>query len=369
VTVLQPIIYLIRKEFRQVFRTREMIMMLFIMPIIQTLILGFAITSEVKHLKLLVVDLDDSRTSRELVRRFTRNDRFDVVGYSPDVRAVAEDIRKWRAQAGLVIPRGFEQDWKNGLKPQVGLAMDAIDGNTAGVAAAYAQQILAGFAATLVPAGTPNPWAVEDRMWYNPGLVNAQFMIPGLVVIIVTMVSMMMSSMALVKEKEIGTLEQLMVTPITKLQLLIGKLFPFLALTFVELAVSLTAGQLLFGIRMNGSYLLLAGLALLYLFTTLGIGLLVSTLTQTQQQAMFFSWFFMVFMILLSGLFIPIENMPPVIGKITLLNPMRYFVAIMREIFQKADTLTHMWRDVLPMTAYGMTIFTVAVVAFRKRVR
>jgi ABC-2 type transport system permease protein len=362
-----PILHLIRKEFRQVFRTREMIAILFVMPIIQTLVLGFAITSEVKHLKLVVADLDNTRESRELVRAFTTTDRFDMVGQTNEPDAINNDIRQWKAQIGVIIPENFAADWQNGRTPQVGLVLDAIDGNTAGVASGYARQVLTRFAAGKSPVGLST--GLEERMWYNPDLANAQFMIPGLVVIIVTLVSMMLSSMALVKEKEIGTLEQLMVTPITKWQLLIGKLTPFLLLTFVELAISLTAGQLVFGIRMAGSYFLLAGLALIFLFTTLGIGILVSSLTSTQQQAMFFSWFMMVFMLLLSGVFIPIENMPLAIKRITLLNPMRFFVAIMREIFQKGNTLPHMWRDVVPMTVYGLVIFSTAVITFRKTVK
>ncbi len=366
---MRPILTLVRKEFRQIFRTREMIAMLFIMPLIQTLILGFAVTNEVKHLRVLVADLDDTRSSRAMVRGFTTTDRFDVTGYTTDVNDITTAIREWKAQVGLVVPRGFQADLQRGLQPQVGLLVDAIDGNTAGVATGYAQSIVSGFAATVLPVGAASPYAVEERMWYNPGMDTASFMIPGLVAIVVTMVSMMMSSMALVKEKEIGTLEQLLVTPITRWQLLVGKLAPFLALTFVEMAFTLTAGSLVFGLHMAGSYWLLGALALVYLFTTLGLGIMVSTHTQTQQQAMFFSWFFMVFMILLSGLFIPIENMPSAIRAVTCLNPMRYFVAIMRDIVVKGATLGQLWRLVLPMAGFGAGIFLLAAATFHKRVK
>jgi len=213
------------------------------------------------------------------------------------------------------------------------------------------------------------PATMEERMWYNPDLSTQQFMIPAIVVILLTILPMMLSAMSLVKEKEIGTLEQLMVTPLKRLELLVGKLIPFLILSYVELSIVMTVAILFFKIPMNGSYVLLAFLALLYLFTTLGLGIFISTVGRSQQQAMFIAWFFMVFMIMLGGFFIPIENMPSAIQKLTYLNPMRYSIQIVRDIFQKGSSLRFLAKDVIPMAVFGFLIFTFSVVKFQKRVK
>lgn len=209
---------------------------------------------------------------------------------------------------------------------------------------------------------------MQERMWYNPNLSPEQYMVPGIVVLLLTIVSMMLSAMSLVREKEIGTLEQLMVTPLKKHQLIFGKVIPFLILAFVEFMVVLQIAQWIFQIEMVGSLPLLSLLALLYLFATLGLGVFISTITTTQQQAMFVAWFFMVFMIIMGGFLVPIENMPPFLQKLTYINPMRYFMYMMRDIFQKGSSLHYLLKDAIPMTAYGVVIFTASVLKFQKRV-
>lgn len=372
---MQQIYYIIRKEFKQIFRTREMIAIIFVAPLIQMLILGFAITNEVKHVKLVIADRDDSFASRELTRSFQNTDRFDFVGYLNSDQGIKDAIHNWKAQMAIVIPPQFGRDLQRNLSPEIQLIVDGIDGNTAGVALGYARGIITQFIQNLI--GSPLQRVKysqirlvrqEDRMWYNINLDNAQYMVPGIVVVLITIISMMLSAMNLVREKELGTLEQLMVTPIRKHQLLLGKLIPFLILTFVELAIVMKAAQIIFFISMEGSLLLLFGLASLFLFTTLGLGIFVSTITQTQQQAMFVSWFLMVFMLLMSGLFIPIENMPELLKKLTYLNPMRYFMYIMRDIFQKGSSLQYLIKDVAPMTFYGLVIFGLSILKFQKRI-
>ncbi len=376
---MQPILQLIRKEFKQVFRTREMIAILFFIPIIQTLVLGFAITNEVKDVKLLIADMDQSPTSRAIIKEMLHTDSFKPIGEAKSYEEIDRAIESWKAQLGILIPPDFEADLMAGKKPRVAVVVDGIDGNTAGVAGGYLRDILSDwgvdYATRMVMRQgiegmkrAKSPVGFETGMWFNENLEASQFMVPGIVVIMISLVSMMMSAMGLVREKEIGTLEQLMVTPIKKWQLLIGKLLPFLLLTFVELFLSLFIAQMIFDIHVQGSYFLLAGLALLYLFTTLGLGVLISSMTSSQQQAMFFSWFFLVFMILLSGLFIPIKNMPWAIKQITWLNPMKYFIVIMREITAKGSSLPFLLSEVVPMTLYGIIIFSLSIVSFRKRV-
>jgi len=209
---------------------------------------------------------------------------------------------------------------------------------------------------------------MEERMWFNEDLDNAQYMIPGIIAMLITVVSMMLSSINLVREKEIGTLEQLMVTPLKRHELLMGKILPFLILTFVELGIVLIAGQIVFSVEVKGSYLLLASLSFLFLFTTLGLGIFISTITSTQQQAMFVSWFVMVFMIMISGFFIPIDNMPDFMQKLTYLSPMRYFLYIVRDIIQKDAGFIYLLKDIIPMTIYGLLIFVVSTIKFQKRV-
>lgn len=372
---MQQIYYIIRKEFKQIFRTREMIAIIFIAPLIQMLILGFAITNEVKHVRLIISDGDDSFVSREMIKGFQNTDRFNFVGYLNSDNGLKDAIHSWKAQMAIVIPIGFGRDLQRNLYPEIQLIVDGVDGNTAGIALGYAQGIINQYVQNYLNHPLERIYhkkvhmiRLEERMWYNMNLDNAQHMVPGIVVVLITIISMMLSGMNIVREKELGTLEQLMVTPIKKHQLLLGKLIPFLILTFIELAIVMKAAQIIFSIKMEGSLFLLFALALLYLFTTLGLGIFVSTITQSQQQAMFVSWFLMVFMLLMSGLFIPIENMPALLEKLTYLNPMRYFMYVMRDVFQKGSSIQYLAKDVIPMTFYGLIIFVFGVLKFQKRV-
>lgn len=369
------ILQMIQKEFRQIFRDRPMIAIIFLVPVVQLLILSYAITTDVKHIKVSIIDYDKTPFSREIVRAFSHTERFDIVEQNSDLMSIGNNMRSWKVQMALVIPAEFTKEVKRNLHPQLYLAVDGVDGNTAGIALGYAQTILLRFgvelSASQISAIGHSPVhlvSMIERMWYNLELDSQQYMVPGIVVILLTIIPMMLSAMSLVKEKEIGTLEQLMVTPLRKHQLLLGKIIPFLILSYVELSIVMSVAILFFNIAMNGSYLLLAGLSLFYLLTTIGLGIFISTFTGTQQQAMFVAWFFMVFGIIMSGFFIPIENMPAFLQKLTYLNPMRYFIIIIREIFQKGSGLSYLWQDSLLMTIFGILIISLAVGKFRKRI-
>ena len=396
---MQPILYMLRKEFKQIFRTREMLAIIFVMPVIQMAVLGFAITNEVKHIKLIISDHDNSRISREIADQFSNTDRFNIVGRETDGQVIESQIHGWNAQMALIIPLDFQRDLQRNQQPDLQIIVDGLDGNTAGVAIGYAQGILTEYAAkylqnprqqaalmaslsassgdgeslqnqlSAAQRNRPHTVSMQQRMWYNLNLDSAQYMVPGIVALLLTIISMMLSSISLVREREIGTLEQLMVTPLKRYQLLLGKLLPFLILAFIEFFVVLQAAQIIFSIHMQGSYVLLGWMTLLYLFTTLGLGVFVSTVTGSQQQAFFLLWFFFVFMIMMSGLFIPIENMPQILQKLTYLNPLRYFIAIVRDVFQKGATAPFLIREALPMALLGLLIFTFSVLNFRKRVQ
>jgi ABC-2 type transport system permease protein len=372
---MQRILYMMIKEFRQIFRTREMLGVIFGVPLVQMIILGFTITNEVKNVSLLIADQDNSNISRELVRAFEQTDRFKISSYENSQRSIIEAMQNWEAQIVLIIPPNFARNLERNIQPEIQILIDGLDGNTAGIASGYAQGILSKFSEQWlkkplqqISKNKSHSVVMQERVWYNPNLDNAQYMIPGIVVVLITVISMMLSGISLVKEKEIGTLEQLMVTPLQRHQLLLGKVLPFLCLTFIELTIVMIAAQFIFSIEVKGSYILVGFLSFLFLFTTIGLGIFVSTITSTQQQAMFVAWFMMVFMLMMSGFFIPIENMPLTLQKITYLNPMRYYLYIIRDIFQKGSSLRYLLNDVIPMTMYGILIFGFSVLKFHKRI-
>jgi ABC-2 type transport system permease protein len=372
---MQRMLTMIKKEFKQIFRDKPMMAIIFVVPLVQLLIMSFAITVDVKHIKLVIADLDNSKLSRDIVNSFGNTDRFDIVGHTRDLNQIKDQFKEWQTQMALIIPTNFARDLQRNLKPQIQLSVDGVDGNSAGVALGYASGILSQFGLNhmIHPKRRQilkdtHIVTMEERMWYNLDLSSKQYMVPGIAVVLLTILPMMLSAMSLVREKEIGTLEQLMVTPLKKHQLLLGKLIPFLILSFIELTILIIVAIFVFNIPMVGSFGLLAFLAFLYLFTTLGLGIFISTMTNSQQQAMFFAWFIMVFMILMSGFFIPIENMPETLRKLTYLNPMRYFLYIVRDIFQKGSSLQYLYKDAIPMAFYGIAIFSFSVLKFQKRV-
>jgi len=373
---MQAILYLIQKEFRQIFRDRAMLFILFFAPLVQMTVLGFAITVDVKNVRTLIVDYDRSPTSREIGRKFEHNPYFSVVGYSPDQQTMRRHIDDWDAQMAIVIPPDFSRDLIRQIFPEIQVIVDGVDGNTAGVALGYARGVLADYATEVIASDLRFGARMQEaslikpqtRMWYNLDLESKEYMVPGLIAVLLTMISMFLSSMGLVREKEIGTLEQLMVTPIKSWQLIIGKVLPFLILGFVELALMLGVAFVVFQLEVAGSVTLLFALSALYLLSTLGLGIFVSTLAHTQQQAMFISWFFMIFMIFMSGFFFPIENMPPFIQKLTYLDPMRYFVTILREIFLKGSSAGFLKIQILAMTGFGILILGLSSLKFRKRI-
>jgi ABC-2 type transport system permease protein len=367
---------LVIKEFRQIRRTRAYLAVIFVAPFMQLLIMGSAITNEVKHIPLVVVDQDMTPSSREIVRSFRAVDLFDFRGFADSYRQAVRALDDGRAKAVLVIPRDFEEDMERGTNPSVQVLIDGVDGNSAGITLGHItsmvsriQQKWAANRRIRNPsaAGQADMVEVIPGLYYNPELDSKLNFVPGLIGLLLLMITTMLTAVNIVREKELGTLEQLMVTPLGGIQLIIGKIIPFTILGIVQFTVGIIAARLVFGIPINGSIPLLYGMVLLFLMSTLGLGIFVSTITRTQQQAMFVAWFTMIFALLLSGFFVPIKNMPRLVQYLTYINPLRYFINVLREIYLKATPLRYLWQEAAAMGTLGFLLIVATSLGFHKR--
>ncbi|MBN1446937.1 MAG: ABC transporter permease [Bacteroidetes bacterium] len=374
---MQRILYLIQKEFRQIFRDRAMIAALFAVPFIQLVILGNAITTDVTNVDVMVSDLDRTPMSRHFAERFSTTEYFHLVLMEPDYNALRGHLDNGRAKLAIVIPPHFQRDVITGRTPVIQVLVDGIDGNSAGVALSYLARIAEEHQAQLLQTEPALGRSLreariirsEPRFWFNPELESEVYIIPGIVALILLIITVFLTSMGIVREKEIGTLEQLLVTPIRSTQLILGKIIPFSILGFVEITVAMGFIYLLFGIGVEGSLWLLFLESAIFILTTLGVGIFISTISETQQQALFVGWFFMIFAILLSGFFIPIANMPDVIQYLTYLNPLRYFMVILREIYLKGTPLHYLLPETIAMAAFGLMVFSAAVLRYRRIIK
>lgn len=370
---MRTIRFLLQKEFLQIFRTRTMVGILFVMPIIQLIVLAHAATFDVKNVRVGLVDDDGTPTSRRLVERFRASEYFTLEGRTFSEAAAADALTRRQVDLVVHVPRHFERELQRGETVRVQLGFDGENAPVAGVAQSYALQVVERFNRDVRVDLAPQDLQLREvrirvvpAFWYNPELDYQAFMVPGILVLLVTIVGMLLSSMNIVREKEIGTIEQLNVTPIEKSQFIVGKLLPFWIIALVELALGLAIAWLLFRIPMEGSLSLIFGVAALYLLVVLGLGLWVSTVTETQQQAMFISWFCMVIFILMSGLFTPIESMPTWAQRLTLLNPVAYFVEIMRRVLLKGAGFGAIQGLVASLIAYAGLVLSLAVWQYRK---
>lgn len=362
---MRTVLALIRKEFLQVFRDRNMLRVIFVMPFIQLLVLGYAVDTDVRRIDTAVYDFDRSRMSREFVRSMSAGDYFVTGSADISVLDLDKDFTENRYNAAVVIPRDFGRDMENGKTASAALIVDGSNANSAGIALAYAGLITAQF--NRRTAGLAQPISIRQKLLYNPEAESVYYMVPGIVAVLLTMITVMLTSMAIVREREMGTLEQVMVTPISTPAFILGKTIPFAILGFVEMSMALALGILWFGIPFAGSWALLYGLSLIFLFTTLGMGMFISTITGTQQQAMFFAWFFSIFAIMTSGFFTPIENMPRIVQYMTYVNPLRFYMRIVRGIMMKGAGVDTLYRDIIAMVIYSAVIFSFAWLRFSKR--
>ncbi len=374
---MRRIRFLIWKELIELRQDPRLFGIVVLAPIIQLFLLAYAATTDVRNVPIVVADADRSSASRELVSRFEASPSFTVlsiVGSPDEIDAPLERGDAWMA---LVVPRGYGAALAGGQAQAVQIVADGSDANSAGVSLSYATNLVAAYGQELaeraaVAAGRGDAPAAGIqpvvRVWFNARLESRDFMIPGIVALLLLVITTNLSSMGIVREKELGTLEQLNVTPLTRAELIIGKLLPYGMVGLIDVLLVLSVAIFWFHIPMRGSYILLFAMTLVYLVSTLGLGLFVSTISNTQQQAMMTTtFFFLMPMMLLSGFVFPIENMPAVVQPITYLIPLRYFLVILRSIFLKGVGLETLWPQALALAAWGVGILMLAIARSTKR--
>ena len=374
------LLYLIQKEFIQIFRNKTMLPLILIMPVVQTMLLSFAASYEVKNLSLSVVDHDKSVASRNLIAKFTASGYFRVQSATEAYKIAESEMARDSADMIVEIPARFEQTFVRDGHAQVGITINAINAQKAGLASAYSngiirefnQEMVAAWAPRLAEAGAVTTPAANIEVtysnWYNPRLDYKTFMVPGILGMIVSMIITFLSALNIVRERELGTIEQLNVTPLKKWQFILGKLLPFWMLSLVMMTIGLTIGWLAFRIPIEGDIWLIFLYTATFTPCMLGLGFLISNFAETQQQAMFSSWFFLLIFIMMSGLFTPIDSMPVWAQWLDKLNPVHYFVAFMRLVLLKGAGFNEIRENYFSIVAYAVVVNTLAVLTYRKTV-
>jgi ABC-2 type transport system permease protein len=367
------VLHLMRKELLELRQDPRLFGIVILAPIIQLTVLGYAATTDVKDVPVVVVDADRTTASRALIDRFDASDNFTIVGLVGSTDDIDSWLERGDAWMAISIPPRYGETIGRGDTATIQIVADGTDSNSTTVALGYARQLIAGYAEDLLSnqAGgraPPPPVAAAVRVWFNPDLISRDFMIPGIVALLLLVITTNMSAMAIVREKELGTLEQLNVTPLARWQLITGKLLPYALIGIIDVVLVLIVAIWWFEVPMRGSIALLFGLSVVYLLTTLGLGLFISTISATQQQAMMTTtFFFLTPMIYLSGFIFPIENMPAWIQPVTYLIPLRYFLVILRGLFLKGVGLETFWPQALALLAWGLAILVLATLRSSKR--
>jgi ABC-2 type transport system permease protein len=367
--------HMLVKEFIEVFRDPRMKAFIFVVPIMQLLIFSYAASTDVRHIATAVYDLDNSVTSRDLVSRFEKSGYFDVREYIASDAHERELLDRGRVSVVLHLDKGFEDDLLAGRSAPFQMIVDGTDSNTAGIVLGYSNAIVQQFSQQVLDERIhrlrgdmrrPGQVVLQTRTWFNENLESRNYFVPGVIALMITLLTLLLTSMAIVREKEIGTMEQIMVTPIRPLEFILGKTVPFAMISFVDLVLVTLVGVLWFEIPVRGSFVLLVFATSIYLLSTLGVGLLISTLCQTQQQAMMSTFFFFMPAVLLSGFMFPIANMPVVVQWLTYLDPMRYAMVILRGIFLKGVGMSILWPQIAALAVIGAATLGLASRRFRK---
>jgi ABC-2 type transport system permease protein len=376
---------LVRKELIQALRNPRMRVLLFMPPLLQLIIFGYAANMDVESARIAWMDMDQSRESRDLLAEFQGSGRFEIYAFPDRDSDMQRLLDASTVDAAVRVLPGFARDVDRGRTAAVQVLVDGTNSNTASIVTSYASQTIARFSQTKLRAlqqdklvgrtfATGEPVSInvprlrsESRVWFNPDLRSRNYFVPGVVVNIITLVTLMLTSMAIVREKEIGTMEQLMVTPIRPIELMIGKTVPFAFVGLFDTMLVVAAALVVFHVPFRGSFLLLLGSSVLFLLTTLGAGLFISTVSRTQQQAMMATFLFFQPFFLLSGFAFPIRNMPLAVQYLTFLNPVRYFLEVVRGIFLKGTGMSVLWPQLAALAVIGVSILLVSASRFHKK--
>ena len=362
---------LVRKELIQTLRDPRMRRVLFVAPVIQLVIFGYAVTTDYRETPTFVVDHDRSARSRELAEALTSSGYFEIAATSARAADLVRALDRGTATMGLVIPAGFESDLEAGRTARVQLLIDGTNSNLAQVVLGYAEVVVQSFGAR-VSLGSPSAFAgaveLRERAWFNPDLESRDYNVPAVMGMILLLMCLLLTSLAVVRERELGTLEQLMVSPLRPWELIAGKTLPFALVGLVDMVLIAGVALLWFRVPFRGSFLLLLGGTLLYLVCALGIGLLISTTAATQQEAFMTTFLVLMPTMLLSGFMFPVTSMPDTLQTITLINPMRHYLDVVRGVFLKGAGPVALWPQLAAMAALGMVILGLAGARFRKRI-
>jgi ABC-2 type transport system permease protein len=374
---MKTIIHCIKKEFLQFKRDPKMFGIILIAPVIQLIFLGYAANLDVEQVKTVIYDQNRTSASRELIERFTSSGYFSIADYVSSYKELEKDLNNGEAVLALVISQNFEEKIMRREPAPLQAIFEGSDGNQASIAAGYVQSIIREYSKDVIinylnkrgiKISLSGNLSAEVRVWYNPTMKTRNFMVPGIVGLLLSIVTLVLTSLAVVKEKEIGTMEQLIVTPIRPYQMIIGKLVPFIILGFVAVVIIITAMRVIFNIPVKGSIVFLFSSSFLYILSTLGLGLFVSTISKTQQQAMMIAIFaIMLPMVFLSGFAFPIENMPEIIQAVSYVVPLRYFNTIIRGVILKGLGFADLWLEALVLFLIGISILLLSSLRFRKK--
>jgi ABC-2 type transport system permease protein len=356
------------KELIGIRRDPKLLRVVLVAPIIQLMVFGYAVSTDVRNTRTFIVDLDRTADSRALAENLTSSGYFRVVGCSDRTRDLVDALDRGRAIVGVQIPVGYAAAMRSPAGAEVQVLVDGTNSNVATVALGYAEQIIRGHGIARAAITFSPPVDLRERAWYNPALLSRIFNVPAVIGSIMLLVSLLLTALAVVREREIGTLEQLMVSPITPSELIAGKTLPFAAIAMFDMALITTIALLWFRVPFTGNFLLLVLAALLFLLSALGLGLLISTISSTQQEAFLATFLLFMPTMLLSGFMFPVSSMPLVFRWLTLLNPLRHYLEIVRAVFLKAAGFEALWFQFTALTVMGAAVMLVAASRFRKTV-
>ena len=375
---------ILRKEFIQIFRDKRMRVLIFIPPIVQLIVFGYAANTDVRHVPTAVYDGDKTRVSREFVERFDATEYFDVTHYLTSMDEADALMDSGKVTSVIFIERGFGKHIHAGDVAEVLIIIDGTDSSIASVVLGYVNRIVADYSISILvtnieryrgvlfedsPPVIYSSLEMTERVWYNEELKSRNFFIPGIIGLLLSLIGVMLTSMAVVKEREIGTMEQLVVTPIRSIELIIGKLLPFALIGYIDVALITAIATLWFRVPFDGSFLFLFFATAFFLFPTLGLGLFISTVSRTQQEAMMSTFLYFNPAMLLSGFVFPIESMPTVIRALTVVNPVRYMMSVLRGVFLKGTGMAELWPDLLALFLLGVLTVGLSSIRFTKRAK